>query len=108
VVRGIVAPPPLPGFVRPWTANWAEHVSPHDPRADVFKSTHRKLIINARAAALATEHLLEGAGPKRPFVQGGAAESKRICSILVRTGAVTVNGERKAADTELGHGFSSS
>jgi len=104
VVRGIVAPPPLPGFVRPWTANWAEHVSPHDPRADVFKSTHRKLIINARAAALATKHLLERPRLKRPFVQGHTAKTERVSKVLVRTGAVPVNGERKAADTELGHG----
>jgi hypothetical protein len=88
-------------------ANWAEHVSPHDPRADVFKSTHRKPII-ARAAALATENLLERARLERPFVQGHTAKPERVSKVLVRTSAVPVNGERKAADTELGHGFSSS
>src|SRR5947209_2023080 len=33
VIGRIGAPPARPGVVRPWTADWAEHVSPHDPGA---------------------------------------------------------------------------
>ncbi len=36
VVGRVVSPPALPGMVRPLAAYRAEHVSPHDPCADVF------------------------------------------------------------------------
>ena len=39
VIRWVVAPPPLPGVVRPGSAAWREHVAAHDPGADILKAT---------------------------------------------------------------------
>jgi hypothetical protein len=48
VIRGIVAPPPLPSVVGPGAAYGSKHVSPDDPRADVVEATRDEVIVNAR------------------------------------------------------------
>src|SRR5690349_3772186 len=43
-----VSPPTFPGLIRPRPAHRAEHVSPHDPRADVLEAPRSKVIAYPR------------------------------------------------------------
>lgn len=51
---------------------------------------------DARLPAIIAVHLLPYAGVEEPLHQLGASHAERILEILVRTGTVAVNGNRKA------------
>src|SRR5882724_11838471 len=96
VIGRVVAPPPLPGVVGPGSSDRPEHVAAHDPRSDVVEPARRKLVIDARRAALVSEHLSKRTGGECPFVQRDAAGAERIVEVLVRASAVAVEGYGEA------------
>src|SRR6516162_3027090 len=58
VVRGLVAPPAFPAFVRPRTANRTEHIASEDPGADAGKALLRHFVVDARLPLAGAVHLL--------------------------------------------------
>ena len=103
VGRG-VAPPTFPGVVGPGSADGTEHVAAEDPGADVFKAPLDELVIHAGFAAGLAHHLMLGAGGELPIEDLHSADAERVLEALIGTGAVAVEGNRKAADKKLGHG----
>jgi hypothetical protein len=67
VVRRVVAPPTLPGFVGPRPADRSKHVAAEDPRANAVEATRREVIVNPSRAAILAVHLMKGARGKLPF-----------------------------------------
>src|SRR5579872_1575427 len=56
VIGRIVAPPALPGLVRPWTADWPEHVAAEDEGAEPIHRAVCIALIDAVGAAALTDH----------------------------------------------------
>jgi hypothetical protein len=69
----------------PGAANWAEHVAAEDPGADVLETTGHEIIVHASGALTLSNHALEGAGVRYPFVEREAAAAERVVEVLVRT-----------------------
>ena len=85
VVRRVVAPPALPAFVRPGTADRTEHVAAED---EGTKAVHRTVgvgMIDALRAAVLTDHLPEHARAEKPVVQLVPTLAQRIFEALLRT-----------------------
>src|SRR5688572_330245 len=79
VIRWVVAPPAFPVQVRPGPTIGAEHVPSENPSPDILKATSGEAIVNpGRAAVLAEQGLLQGAGWKQPLVQIRPANAERI------------------------------
>jgi hypothetical protein len=102
VVRWIVAPPSLPGVVRPRSSNRPEHVAAQDPRPNVAEPTRREVVINAGRASVTAKHLSKCTGGKGPFVQRNATDSKWIVDVLFGACAKAINRNGEAVDTESG------
>lgn len=105
VVGRVVAPPTFPGIVGPGTADRAEHVATQNPRSDFVEATSGEVVVGACRAAILSKHLLKRAGGEGPFVQGHAANAKRVVEVLARTSAKAVEGYGEALDAEFGHGW---
>src|SRR5882757_8634180 len=103
VIHRIVAPPTSPGIVRPWSSNWSEHVSAHDPSADVVESLGDEIVVYSGCASLPAKHGLKRSGGEGPFMQTLATCTEGILQVLVGAGAVAVDGYRKAMDAKSGH-----
>jgi hypothetical protein len=88
-----IAPPSLPTVIRPGASDRTEHVAPKNPGADVVEATGHKLVILARGATFVARHLLKRSGCNYPIVEGFAADAERVLETLVRSGAITVNGD---------------
>ena len=101
--RWIIAPPALPGFVRPGPSHRPKHVAADDPCSNIVETTSSEIIVNARCPALVPKHALEGASREHPIVQRHAANTKRVLKVLTRTSTVAVNGNPKRVDSELSH-----
>src|ERR1700683_1095291 len=103
VIRRSVAPPALPGVVRPASANRPEHVAPDNPRADTVEAAQYKIIVSPCCAAILAVHFMVGPRGKLPPEDRQAANAYWIVDVLVGAGAVTIGRYRKAMDTKLGH-----
>src|SRR6266446_2515686 len=57
VIWRVLAPPAAPRFVRPGTANGAEHVATEDPRADAVEAARGELVVDAGLSAGFAAHL---------------------------------------------------
>jgi hypothetical protein len=80
-----------------------EHIATHDPCTDIVEATRGEVVINARRAPLFAGHLPKRAGGDDPFVQRFAADAEGIVAILLRAGAVAVEGYGEGVDAELRH-----
>jgi hypothetical protein len=98
VVGRIGAPPAFPALIRPWTSDRSEHVSAHDPCADIREAPRSELVVDTGLTALLSEHLLEGPRPEDPLVQVHPVHAKRVLPALIGSGAITVEGQRECGD----------
>src|SRR6185503_8749100 len=105
VVLRVVAPPSLPGVVRPGSANRAEHVAAEDPGADVVEAPPGEAVIDARVAALLSEHLADRASGQRPAVQPHAADAQWVVEALVGSSAIAVERNGEGVHAKFGHGW---
>jgi hypothetical protein len=95
VERRVVAPPPLPTVVVPRSANRPEHVPADNPGSNIDETTCRKIVIDARRAAVASNHLVKCSSGEEPLVYGLAADSERVGEVLIGASTVAIerNGE---------------
>jgi hypothetical protein len=99
VVGRVVAPPSLPAVVRPGAARRREHVAAHDPRAEVLHASRGKIVVDPPSTAFVTDrraagmHSLERLRVDDPCVEGFPSDAQRVRQILVRTGAVAIDGD---------------
>jgi hypothetical protein len=106
MVGWVVAPPALPAVIDPRTAHRPEHVSAHDPGADVVEAAAGEAIVVVVLDLGASEDkLLEGLGLDKPFVQRLAVDAQGLGFALVAPGAESVDGQRERGDSYL-HGVS--
>src|SRR5580704_15840765 len=83
MIRRVVAPPPLPGFVRPGPPDRSKHISTNDPCANVVKAACREFIVNASCPAILAKHLSKSTCREGPFVQRDAADAKWVGEVLI-------------------------
>src|SRR5690349_11625098 len=95
VIRRLVAPPALPVLVRPGAPDRTEHVAPENPGADALEPLCRDAVVYAGFAAVFPVHAAPCARMEKPLHQLGAPDAERILQILVRAGAVAVDGDCK-------------
>src|SRR3954447_9065296 len=107
VIRRLVAPPALPAVVRPRASDRPEHVAPKNPGTDPDKSLLGNPVIDSGLSSVLPVHLAPCACVKEPLHQLRASDAERILEVLVRPGAVTVDGNREALDSHFGHLHSS-
>src|SRR5512145_2864348 len=103
VIRRVLSPPPTPSVIGPRTTNRAEHVAPHDPRADAFPKTRREIVIDAGGAAGLTTHALERARRDVPIVQCFTTDAEGNLASLTRAGAVAVERDCKVVHAYTSH-----
>src|SRR5262249_59508656 len=103
VIRRLVAPPSSPTLIRPWTTHGSEHVAPENPRADVFERLGSDVVIDARFAAIETVHPTPDLSLKKPLEEFRPVDTERMIKILIRTGAVAINGHRETQNTDFRH-----
>src|SRR5262245_51457667 len=111
VVGRVLAPPSLPSVVGPGTPHRPEHVSAHDPGADVREAARGEVVVDALSADLVTDqrasevrgHVLERLRAEDPLVQRHSPDAHRIGQILVGTGAVTIDGDSKCIYSKPRH-----
>ncbi len=107
LVHGVLPPPAPPAFFGPRSTHRPEHISAHDPRADVLEPSNGKLFVYAGfSAILPKQLLLKGARGERPAMQRSAANAQRMLQILVRASAETVQRNGEAFYAKPGHGAS--
>src|SRR5215471_10113302 len=106
VIRRFIAPPALPAVVRPRAADGTEHVATENPCADSGEALLRDSVVDSGFSIVVAVHPSPNAGVEKPIHQLGAAHAKRILEILVRPGAVAIDGNREALDAEFRHGLS--
>jgi len=104
MVRRFVSPPSLPVFVRPRTANWAEHVAAENPRADAGETLGRESVVDARFAVRHTLHPPPRSGSEEPLHQIRSIDTKRMLQILIGTGAQVLEGIEIASRSTIGAG----
>ena len=103
VIRRLLAPPAAPAIVGPRPAHRPEHVAPEDPRADVGEALLRHGVVGPRLAFAQVLHLAPEARGEEPLHQLGTAHAERVLQVLVRPGAVAVDGDGEALHAQLGH-----
>src|SRR5262245_871263 len=99
VIGGILAPPSLPTLIAPRAPHWPEHVTAHDPGANVLEATRGEVVVDAFSADLVTDQrssevrgrLLERRRAEDPIVQRHTSRSHGVVQVLVETGAVTID-----------------
>src|SRR6266446_1742880 len=103
VIRRLIAPPALPAVVRPRASDRTEHVAPKNPGTDSGKALLRNPVVDSRFAVVIAVHLSPYARVEEPLHQLRAPDAKRMLEILVRPGAVAVDGNRETLDAEFRH-----
>jgi hypothetical protein len=103
MVRRIFAPPTLPGFIWPWPSDGPKHVAADDPCSDIIETASGELIVNSRSTVVSSKHVLKGARGEHPIVQYHAANTKGVLKALIWTSTVSVDGNSKRVDSEVGH-----
>src|SRR5208283_2236644 len=108
VVRRLIAPPAFPAVVWPRATNRAKHVASDNPGADSAKSLFGHGIVDSSLAIVgAAVHGAPDPSLKEPLHQLQAPDTERILQILVRPGAVAVDGDAKVQYAKSGHELSS-
>jgi len=79
----------------------AEHVAPHDGGADAHVAAGDESVIEAPVATVLADHLATGAGCAHPFVQSCNHPPRAVVEILVWSGRVAVERDRKVVDSDL-------
>src|SRR5213594_135585 len=100
VIRRLLAPPALPALVRPRAPDRTQHVAPKNPGTDSGKALLSDSVVDSRLSIVMAVHLPPHARVEEPLHQLGAPDAERILEILVRPGAVAVDGKREALDAE--------
>src|SRR5688572_7243892 len=103
VIGWILAPPAAPGLVRPGASDRAEHVATHYPCPDIFEAASREVLVDAGVPTLGALHPFEGAGAYQPVMQFLAANAERSLLRLGWACAVSVEGNRVAANEQSCH-----
>src|SRR6266851_4587559 len=103
VIRRIFAPPPLPSVVRPRASHRPKHVSPDDPRADVFEATCDEVIINACFPTILAHHSLKSTRFEGPFVECKSTNPEWILKALTWTSTVPIYRHPNTVNAKLGH-----
>ena len=85
VVGRLVTPPTRPRLVAPRPADRAEHVAPHDGRADADVTPLEELVVDALLAAVLTDHPAAVAGGEHPVVEPRSALAERVVETLPRS-----------------------
>src|SRR3569623_157654 len=99
VIRRLVAPPSLPCLIRPSAANGAEHVAPHDPRAEILTAHRGLIVVRSGCSAVLPKYLfLECAWAQRPLMQAEPTNTERGIETLVRASTITIERDREAAN----------
>src|SRR4051812_7399462 len=98
VIGRLIAPPAFPALVRPRATNWAEHVAPQDPGANLGEALLRHCVVNSCLAIAITVQSLKCSCGEKPLHQFGSPDAERILEILVRSGTVAINGNRETLD----------
>src|SRR5208283_2110652 len=101
--RWIIAPPALPGFVRPGPSHRPKHVATHDPCSNIIETPGNEIIVNTCCPAVVPNQMLEGASRGHPIVQGHAANAERVLEALTWTSTVSIDGNPKSLDSEFSH-----
>jgi hypothetical protein len=103
VIRRILSPPTFPRVVWPRASHRAKHISPEDPRADIFETTGGEVIVNTRFSTVFARHGVEGARFEHPLVQRKAADPERIFKALTWASTISVNGYPETLNAKLRH-----
>src|SRR4051812_24156674 len=103
----LVAPPALPVLVGPGAAKGAEHVAAHDGGAHALEGFCRVAVVEPRAAPLAADHGLEGAGGEEPVHDLDGVLAERFGLALSQAGPETIQGTGEVADHDFRHWRSS-
>src|SRR6266568_409178 len=103
VIRRLVAPPALPAVVRPRAPDRTKHVAPKNPGTDSGKALLRHTVIDSRFSVVMAVHPPPYARVEEPLHQLGAPDAERMLEILVRPGAVAVDGNCETLDAEFRH-----
>ena len=73
------------------------------PSSDIGETACRKVVINARHAAVTSEHLLKCSSCEEPLVLRQAADTARVSEVLIGTSAVAIEGNCEAVYAQFGH-----
>ena len=103
MIGWFVAPPSLPGLVRPWAAHRSKHVSAENPGPDVFHASLGPFVIDTSRAAFLALHLLPGPRGEEPLEQLWTTNAKRIVESLMRPSTVTIKRYRKRTYANFRH-----
>ena len=104
VVRRVRAPPPFPGVVHPRAPLRTEHVAAHQRGADALEALGGEVLVDARLSFVSEAlHLTEGPGRNDPLVEPESALAQGVVDVLIRPGAVSVEGQRERVNSKLGH-----
>ena len=103
VIRRLVAPPALPAVIRPRAPDGPEHVAAENPRADTGEAVLRHSLSIPVSPSVLSVHPAPHARGEEPLHQLGAVDAERVLEILIRPGAVAVDGDREALDAEFRH-----
>src|SRR6185437_1894856 len=103
VIGRLISPPAFPALVRPWPAHGTKHIAPQNISADILETPRGDLVVDANLAVFTTVHSLPGAGREEPVKHFKPAHAERILEILIRPGAVPIDGDRKTVNTKFRH-----
>jgi hypothetical protein len=91
MVNRVLAPPSSPALIRPGTTHRPEHVSTHNPGANIAEAARGKVVVDAGLSVFASEQVcLKRASGERPSMQGSSADSKRVLQGLIRACAKAI------------------
>src|SRR5262249_7831474 len=96
VIGRLVAPPALPSFVRPRPAYRTKHLGPENPGTDSRETLLRDAVVDASFSIVVAVHLPPYAAVEEPFHQLGAPDAQRVLQVLIRPGAIAIDGNGEA------------
>ena len=104
MVNRVLPPPSSPALIRPGTAHWPEHISAHNPGANIMEAARGKVVVNPGLSVIASKQLrLKRASSERPSMKGSSADTKRVLQVLIRACAEAINRNGEAFYPEFGH-----
>ncbi len=105
MVNRVLTPPSPPALIRPGTAHWPEHISAHNPGANIVEAARGKVVVDSPTLSVfASEQVrLKRARRERPSMKGSSADTKRVLQALIRACAKAVNRNGEAFHTEFSH-----
>src|ERR1700742_3935378 len=103
VIRRRVSPPSLPRFISPRPAHRSEHVPAQNPRAEILKTSCRKLLIDSGAPAFPTMHRAKRLRLERPSMHGHRADAQRVVDTLIYTRAKSIHRNTERTYPKLTH-----